>query len=144
MVIKKRKNMNVSYHFAPIRVYSGAKSNKKTRAITEFVKDMFDRKSYDSNYTNREAILEAVRKECELIDCKNAGKGHFSVDALNTGEWDDNRDWRLRVLYVKNKGESIQVCDILCFNTKGSILDKTVDYASQTLGECIRKKYGII
>ena len=29
--------MNTSFQFAPIRVYSGARSNKKCKAITEFL-----------------------------------------------------------------------------------------------------------
>lgn len=60
--------MNASYQFAPIRTYSGAKSNKKTKAITEFVKQLFDRHYFDRTYTNRDAIVKAVQKECDILE----------------------------------------------------------------------------
>ncbi len=135
--------MNASYQFAPIRIYSGAKSNKKCKAITEFIKELFDRSFYDRTYTNRDAIVEAVKKECRIIDSKGTAKGQLSVSTNNTGEYGDQRDWRMTVSYVKEGSFPISVCDILCFYSMGGILDKAVEYASQTVGEIVRKKYGM-
>ena len=135
--------MNVSFQFAPIRVYSGAKSNKKCKAITDFLTEMFNRKYYDSTYTSQEAIYAAVSKECRIIDEKSSLKGRLSVSCTNTNEHNDPRDWKMTTLYIKESGEVINVCDLLCFYNLGGILDKTVDYASQTVGECVRKKYGM-
>lgn len=136
--------MNTSFQFAPIRVYSGARSNKKCKAITEFLTEMFDRKFFDRNNTSRESIQEVVKNECSIIDEKSSLKGRLSVSCTNTNEYNDQRDWKMVVVYVKENGEPVSVCDLLCFCNKGGILGQTVDCVSQTVGECVRKKYGIV
>lgn len=136
--------MNASYQFAPIRTYSGAKSNKKTKAITEFVKQIFDRHYFDRTYTNRDAIVKAVQKECDILDAAVASsKGKLRASSTSTNERGYNDDWKLSVDYIKESGECIQVCEILCFHSLGGILDKTVDYASESYGKSIRQEMGI-
>lgn len=136
--------MNASYQFAPIRTYSGSKSNKKTKAITEFVKQIFDRHYFDRTYTNRDSIVKAVQKECDILDAAVvSSKGKLRASSTSTSEHGYNDDWKLSVDYIKESGEGIQVCEILCFHSLGGILDNTVDYASESYGKCIRQEMGI-
>ena len=136
--------MNTIYQFAPIRTYSGAKSNKKTKAITEFVKQLFDRHYFDRTYTNRDAIVKAVQKECDILDAAVVSSiGKLRASSTSTNEHCYNDDWKLSVDYIKESGEVIQVCEILCFHSLGGILDKAVDYASESYGKSIRQGMGI-
>lgn len=136
--------MNAIYQFAPLRTFSGAKSNKKTKAITEFVKQLFDRQCFDITYTNRDAIVKAVQKECDILDAEVvSSRGKLRSSSTSTSEHGYNDDWKLSVDYIKESGECIQVCEILCFHSLGGILDKTVDYASDSFGKYIRQGMGI-
>lgn len=135
--------MEENFQFAPIRLYSSARSNKKCKAIAEFMTEMFSRKFFISSQVSKEDIVKAVKKECCIIESKGGAKGSLEVSVSKTNEWGGNKDWRLVVNYCIKGNFPVAVCDLLCYQRCGEIQISEVRNASEITGEQIRHKFGL-
>lgn len=113
--------MSEMYQFAPIRVFSGAKANKKCVAITDLLTKMLNRRSYDSGVMSRDAILASVNNKCRFVNEAYKTLGNVSAKLVKNVECNDKRDWRMEVLYTKESGEAINVCSFMCFVCLGDV-----------------------
>ena len=88
-----------NYQFGPIKELSGAKSNAKCKAITQFIKDHFERRSFNREQITREMIMDRISEECAALDSNaKGGKGSLKAYSLNTMECGCIEDWKLSVL----------------------------------------------
>lgn len=110
------------YQFGPIKELSGAKGNAKCKAITQFIKDHFERRSFNGEQTNRDAIMKRISEECAALDSNaKGGKGSLKAYSLNTFECGCIEDWKLSVYYKTDTGNPTVVCEMLCFRSMGAV-----------------------
>ena len=113
-----------NYQFGPIKELSGAKSNAKCKAITQFIKDHFERRSFNREQITREMIMDRISEECAALDSNaKGGKGLLKAYSLNTMECGCIEDWKLSVLYKTGSGNPTVVCEMLCFCSLGVVSD---------------------
>lgn len=121
--------MSASFQFAPMKVYSASKRNVKCIAITEFVKSLLDRQSFDRYNTNREAIVQTVQEECEILNSKLPDiKEKLEAFSESTEEFGRCEDWWLKVRIVAENGRALKVCEIACFYCMGPMNEGAVTY----------------
>lgn len=109
------------FQFSPLRVYSSSKSSRKTREITEYVRQYLDRRYFVYDEEKRNDIVRDIRRECAMLDEKYPTSFSLRVSITNTNEWESSEDWYLKVYTKKERGMGQEILTVLCFCVNGAL-----------------------